>query len=286
MSRTQHWLYPVNAASNNYLLDPATGNRLDVTAENLWAIIDAAPDQVDPWWLNTGYRSMRPDDLVWVYDAGTHQALVAMGRAQRIYQDHDSWHVDLLWDLPTTWALREEPIPRSVYQQVVLSQARANANTSTLLDNWLATRQLTPRPFVGREDEELGDEDTRQRVLREIAQRQGQQTFRALLLQHYQEQCAMSGCTAIEVLEAAHIRPYRGQHTNVLSNGLLLRADLHTLFDLHLLGVDAEYRIVVSDRLKKTEYWQFAGQHIRIPLTTRARPSKKLLGVHLKSLRG
>jgi len=49
----------------------------------------------------------------------------------------------------------------------------------------------------------------------------------------------ISGCNVQEALEAAHIRPYSECGTNKIANGLLLRADLHTLFDLHLMSLDA-----------------------------------------------
>lgn len=82
-------------------------------------------------------------------------------------------------------------------------------------------------------------EDGRERVAREIAIRRGQAGFRNQLLEAY-GCCAMSGCTVASALEAAHIMPYQGPGTNHPSNGLLLRADLHTLFDLGLLSVDHE----------------------------------------------
>jgi predicted restriction endonuclease len=48
----------------------------------------------------------------------------------------------------------------------------------------------------------------------------------------------VSGCRIVDLLEAAHISPYRGEGDNHPENGLLLRTDLHTLFDLDLLGID------------------------------------------------
>ena len=50
----------------------------------------------------------------------------------------------------------------------------------------------------------------------------------------------MTGCTVFAVLEAAHIKPYQGENDNHPQNGLLLRADIHTLFDLNLLGIQPE----------------------------------------------
>ncbi len=54
----------------------------------------------------------------------------------------------------------------------------------------------------------------------------------------YEHRCVVTGCTVIAVLEAAHIRPYRRPEDNDVKNGLLLRADIHTLFDLNLLGIE------------------------------------------------
>lgn len=79
--------------------------------------------------------------------------------------------------------------------------------------------------------------DRRDRTMAAIRLRQGQPVFRKLLLEVYGARCAVTGTRAVEVLEAAHIMPYMGQHTNVVQNGLLLRSDVHTLFDRLLLTV-------------------------------------------------
>ena len=75
-----------------------------------------------------------------------------------------------------------------------------------------------------------------------------------------------SGCDAEAALEACHIRPYMGAHTNALSNGLLLRADLHTLFDLGLLAVDtATMTAVVAPELEGTTYGELIGMPVAVP---------------------
>jgi predicted restriction endonuclease len=62
-------------------------------------------------------------------------------------------------------------------------------------------------------------------------------------------------------LEAAHLRPYRGEGDNHPSNGLLLRSDLHTLFDLGLIGINPEdHTIVIHPALRGTEYEQYDGK--------------------------
>jgi HNH endonuclease len=80
--------------------------------------------------------------------------------------------------------------------------------------------------------------DERERLFRQIRARRGQRAFREKLRARYGDRCAISGCNILDVLEAAHIRPYRGDLDNHVENGLLLRADLHTLFDLDLIGIE------------------------------------------------
>jgi hypothetical protein len=79
--------------------------------------------------------------------------------------------------------------------------------------------------------------------------------------------CAISGCGFAEVLEAAHIHPYcvGGEGTNDPSNGLLLRADLHILFDLHYLSIDPRnYTIRFADLLVRTDdYRSLHGRPLR-----------------------
>ncbi len=87
--------------------------------------------------------------------------------------------------------------------------------------------------------------DARLRVYRQIVARRGQSAFRGALLEAYQGRCAITGCDAVFALEGAHLRPYRGPDTNVVTNGLLLRADIHTLLDLQLLAPDPRSRSIV-----------------------------------------
>jgi putative restriction endonuclease len=82
--------------------------------------------------------------------------------------------------------------------------------------------------------------DIRRRVLREISLRRGQAAFRKRLIRRYGEICQISGCAFSGLVEAAHIDPYSRSQDNGLANGLLLRSDLHTLFDLGLLGISPE----------------------------------------------
>lgn len=125
-------------------------------------------------------------------------------------------------------------------------------------------------------------EDARQRLLRSIALRQGQPQFRAKLLEIYGERCAISGCSTKEVLEASHIIGYQGPKTNHPANGLLLRADLHTLFDRGLIGIDTKsMTVLVSSALRGTDYErQFAGKKLRMSKDRAKQPNHAALNLH------
>lgn len=124
--------------------------------------------------------------------------------------------------------------------------------------------------------------DERQKVLAAITRRQGAPRFRRLLLECYERRCAISGCDADAVLEAAHIVPYAGLSTNHAQNGLLLRADLHTLFDRGLLGVHPDsYTVVLHPTLLGTDYGGLRDRQIRLPTRTDCWPSRAALRIHL-----
>jgi predicted restriction endonuclease len=102
-----------------------------------------------------------------------------------------------------------------------------------------------------------------QKALREIKtslqKRQGQGKFREDLIECYKGRCAITGCKIEGVLEAAHVKPYCISKENKPENGILLRADLHTLFDLNLIIIHpGTLEIEVSQSLlNDNEYEQF-----------------------------
>lgn len=120
--------------------------------------------------------------------------------------------------------------------------------------------------------------DARKRVLAEVARRQGQATFRKALMKAYDGRCAVTGTSVPSVLQAAHITPYLGILTNHVTNGLLLRADIHTLFDLHLLRIDPNtLQVIVSDSLKETPYAEYDGHILAPTVKASQRPSSLAL---------
>lgn len=88
--------------------------------------------------------------------------------------------------------------------------------------------------------------------------RKGQAKFREALLKAYNYRCAITGCEIEEALEAAHIIPYCLTQNNNISNGVLLRADLHTLLDFNLITIEPELKIVhFHERLTKSNSYSF-----------------------------
>ena len=121
----------------------------------------------------------------------------------------------------------------------------------------------------------------RERAIASIVQRRGQPAFRKLLLEIYCGRCAITDCSAVQALEAAHIMPYQGPDTNHPCNGILLRSDLHVLFDLGLIAVDpSSHRVLVSVELESTEYWGLRGRMLRLPERDSCRPSSDALEMH------
>ncbi|WP_065973442.1 HNH endonuclease [Williamsia herbipolensis] len=126
-------------------------------------------------------------------------------------------------------------------------------------------------------------EDTRERAERLIRLRRGQGAFRDSLLDAYGSRCAVSGSTVLPILEAAHIDRYFGDHSHHVTNGLLLRCDVHTLFDLRRLTVDDEYKVRVSPNLARTEYASLDGKALRLPSDTGQYPDQEALKRHAQS---
>lgn len=135
-------------------------------------------------------------------------------------------------------------------------------------------------------DEEAGpyvpaDEDRRAISYRKVRERQGQTNFRKKLLRRYPARCMISASGVFEVIEAAHIQPYRQPEDNHVENGLLLRSDLHTLFDANLIGIDpATLRVRIHPSLQGTEYWAFDGHELTFGAR---RPSEAALRIRWKS---
>ena len=119
--------------------------------------------------------------------------------------------------------------------------------------------------------------------------RLGQGSFRLIVTDSYQRRCAFTNSPVLHVLEAAHIRPYSSGGTHDPSNGILLRQDLHTLFDRGYMTVRPSHQIEVSSSIKEEfhngkEYYALHGQNIRLPEYSDRRPSAEFLKWHNENI--
>ena len=118
----------------------------------------------------------------------------------------------------------------------------------------------------------------RERVLRSVVDRRGQPAFRARLIDAYGGRCAVTGCDAVAALEAAHIVPCGERGTDDVTNGLLLRADIHTLFDLDLIGIDPEtLKVRLGPALRDTAYRDLEDRLLTLPVIPTDRPDRAAL---------
>jgi hypothetical protein len=130
--------------------------------------------------------------------------------------------------------------------------------------------------------------DERRRVLSEQAVRDGAVEFRRDVFAAWESRCAICRVAVPEVLEAAHIYPYLGIKTNDLRNAILLKSDLHILFDAHLISLESVGpRLVIrtSQTLSDTPYAKYDGQMIRLPIALMHQPASEVLEDHLKKFR-
>lgn len=119
-----------------------------------------------------------------------------------------------------------------------------------------------------------------------IRPRLGQGAFRVEVTDVYQRRCAITGEKTLPALEAGHIRPYSKNGPHEARNGLLLRSDIHNLFDLGYLTVTPDYRVEVSRRIREEyqngkHYYALHGSPLAVlPKNEEARPAREFLEWH------
>jgi len=131
-------------------------------------------------------------------------------------------------------------------------------------------------------DERRGDRYGRPTL---ITPRLGQRSFRILVTDAYDRRCAITGERVLPVLEAAHIRPYAEEGPHRVDNGILLRSDLHTLFDCGYVTVTPDLHLEVSRRIHEEfdngkAYYALRGQELRPPERPAYRPGREYLSWH------
>ncbi|WP_170070272.1 HNH endonuclease [Knoellia remsis] len=260
------------------------------------------------WDLQKHWNGLGPGDTVYFRTTGSQAAF--LGRA-RVTTEQQT----LADDVAHAWSSEDSrrggyryrigltdfedlPVVRLSWSEVVQgTSAPRRLNPVTLIPEsgvpWLERRLgITRDPYaqalnVVREDHredldvELMVEDRRVRVPASVVLRRGRGPFRDALLEAYDRRCAVTGASTEGVLEAAHICDYRGDHTDSVSNGVLLRADIHTLFDLKLLTIGADdARVRIAPEVQDSSYRMLDGRPISVPTSATQRPAHAYLAAH------
>lgn len=118
-----------------------------------------------------------------------------------------------------------------------------------------------------------------------VRPRLGQGLFSLAVRDAYNGACAVTGEHSAPVLEAAHIKPYARGGEHSVQNGLLLRSDLHRLFDKGYVTVTPDYEFKVGKRLREEfkngrSYYQLNGHRILVPVESGLLPDRDLLEWH------
>lgn len=152
--------------------------------------------------------------------------------------------------------------------------------TEEVLNRYLATAPYKTNSFaVAEEIPQYGNP-----IFRKV--RIGQGAFRLSIIDAYNKRCAITGEKTLPVLEAAHIKPFAEAGPNQVVNGLLLRSDMHKLFDNGYITVTPEFKIEVSKRIREEfnngrEYYQYHGKSLlTLPKSATNRPAPIYLDYH------
>lgn len=122
-----------------------------------------------------------------------------------------------------------------------------------------------------------------------VKPRLGQSSFRVIVTDAYKRKCAITGESTLIALDAAHIVPYAKEGTHEVSNGLLLRADFHKLFDAGLVSVTPAYKIKVSPKIRETwfngkAYYRLDDQPLAVlPNNVNHQPDRDRLEWHYRN---
>jgi hypothetical protein len=170
------------------------------------------------------------------------------------------------------------PIHKSGNYYIFCDEKSANNFSRTqILNAFFSANALVHSPPASQEDI---SSDLRISTYSSILARQGQGKFRRDLVKAYQGRCAISGESTLEVLDAAHIQPYRGQKSNTVNNGILIRTDLHNLFDFNLLAIDPDnFKVRIHSEIQSEFYRSIEGIKLSLPLESSQEPSKEFLSI-------
>jgi putative restriction endonuclease len=186
---------------------------------------------------------------------------------------------ELWFDLPESWSSN------------IVGGKRYSTDTSEGNELWQklqersAISSFTATEYPGLQETQTPFEYGRFGTPTLVAPRLGQGAFRVAITEAYLRQCALTEGKVLPALDAAHIRPYADGGSHSISNGILLRKDIHSVFDAGYATIDTNYCFVVSDKVREVfnngnEYRRLHGQKFRLPENPSFRPSLEAIRWH------
>jgi putative restriction endonuclease len=175
------------------------------------------------------------------------------------------------------------PAPPSWSANIVSFKTYSTGNSDGL-ELWEAIEERLARSSA-RRTFEVAEPTARYGEPQLIQPRLGQGAFRVLVTDIYHRRCAITDERTLPALEAAHIRPYSEGGEHEAHNGLLLRRDIHSLFDSGYVTVTPEHRFEVSRRIREEfengrHYYELHGKPIRLPDSSHHAPDPVALNWH------
>ncbi|HWH30779.1 MAG TPA: HNH endonuclease [Mycobacteriales bacterium] len=252
-SGRRHFIYPLTATSGYNF-----GRGRAITPDNY--LPDALAGKTDEWGLAKNYLVLHKGDWIWAYFGGKVRQVHGVGRVQGLgYKSQWKRNVVYIdWDAALTAELQDRPIFYEDYQQRVQGAVeRANDETTAVLERWLR------RVRSGGADAPTSSNV--RRVPRETLVRIGQGAFRNATLKRFGRACAITRTHEEWTLQAAHIVPVAEGGTHSAPNALLLRADLHNLFDRGLISVTSRLTVDVDRSVTDAAYRALQGRPVALP---------------------
>ena len=218
-------------------------------------------------WPCKAHRQIQPGDHAYMLKQGK-PAIGIFGRGQiekvvlkRVLIGFRALRGDVLWDpgdrfdnfLVSEKQLFDLPVSKTKWQARGAG-GKLPFDAARQIDNIIADSLRVESPGAGSVDETV-QEIARLKRLAERWTRPEQHEFRTKMRTSFRDRCAVTGCKTPAVLEAAHISTKRGADDNSESNGILLRSDIHLLFDRLLITLSEDgARIEVSPELTDPGY--------------------------------
>lgn len=233
------------------------------------------------------HPSLLPISLAWE-SFGISNGAVSLAEMRRLVEKHRHMDEYNKGDYRIGCIILEQPffLPESMWIPIpsdwspnIVQGKRYDLSIEPGLSIWKRLNVAVPYTTIVREEPAQYGEP----VL--TLPRLGQGSFRVLVTDAYERRCALTNERTLPALDAAHIKPYSESGQHVVNNGILMRRDIHALFDKGYLTITPSMRVEVSRRIKEEfengrDYYRLHSSAVRLPTEVSHYPSRDYLEWH------